>query len=418
MLAEPSAPPATPAALQPTGWFFETPAQRRVWARQRFFEDGVRPTGLVSEAVIQSWSRCLQARRSPDRMPEFNPVTASRLHTVLTRHRSLLAAIGDELRALQQALAGGPAVALLADAQGVVLHTSHAPDAAQCPVLARAARVGVQLSEASVGTNAPDLALRSGALSVVCGAEHFAEAAQAVHCAAQPVRGADGRVVAVLNLSTEGRDFAFDAAAVVTLYARAIENRLLLAEPGLALLLRLQMQPALLDSALAGLIGVDADGALRWRNAAARSLLGADADAAAPEQALGLGWNALQQRADHGGAQALTLPSGLQVWLQVLRAAPAHRASAAAPPPVGAASPAAGAAALHAAADPAPAPAATEPPASLRDKHRALVEQTLQACGGNVSAAARRLGVSRGLIYRHRQDRGVGDGGAGTPATA
>lgn len=411
MLAEPPAVSAIRAAPQPTGWFFQTPAQRRAWARQRFFEDGVRPTGLVSEAVIQSWSRCLQARQSPARMPEFRPVTVSRRHTVLTRHHALLATVDDELRALQQALAGGPAVALLADAQGVVLHTSHAPDAAQCPVLARAARVGVELSEASVGTNAPDLALRSGALSVVCGAEHFADAARAVHCAAKPVRGADGRIVAVLNLSTEGRDFAFDAAAVVRLYASAIENRLLLAEPGLSLVLRLQMQPALLDSALAGLIGLDAAGALRWCNAAARRLLGADAAVVAPEQALGLGWAALQQRADRGGAEALTLPSGLQVWLQVLRAALDRPAAHAGLAPPGAAPCAAAAAPAPAAAtaDPTPAdaPADAEPPASLRDKHRALVEQTLQACGGNVSAAARRLGVSRGLIYRHRRPVGA-----------
>ena len=44
----------------------------------------------------------------------------------------------------------------------------------------------------------------------------------------------------------------------------------------------------------------------------------------------------------------------------------------------------------------APAPAAT-----LRDNDRHLIVQTLQACEGNVSKAARKLGVSRGLIYRH-----------------
>jgi len=37
----------------------------------------------------------------------------------------------------------------------------------------------------------------------------------------------------------------------------------------------------------------------------------------------------------------------------------------------------------------------------LRDNDRHLIQQTVQACDGNVSKAARTLGVSRGLIYRH-----------------
>ena len=45
-------------------------------------------------------------------------------------------------------------------------------------------------------------------------------------------------------------------------------------------------------------------------------------------------------------------------------------------------------------------------PGGLRETQRDLVRRVLQACGGNVSAAARQLGVSRGLVYRHR-------GGAG-----
>jgi transcriptional regulator of acetoin/glycerol metabolism len=36
----------------------------------------------------------------------------------------------------------------------------------------------------------------------------------------------------------------------------------------------------------------------------------------------------------------------------------------------------------------------------LRASNRELIERTLQECGGNVSKAARKLGVSRGVIYR------------------
>jgi transcriptional regulator of acetoin/glycerol metabolism len=38
---------------------------------------------------------------------------------------------------------------------------------------------------------------------------------------------------------------------------------------------------------------------------------------------------------------------------------------------------------------------------TFRTANRQLILETLKDCGGNVSHAARRLGVSRGLIYRH-----------------
>ena len=46
-------------------------------------------------------------------------------------------------------------------------------------------------------------------------------------------------------------------------------------------------------------------------------------------------------------------------------------------------------------------PTATLTSGTLRDSDRHLVSHTVQACGGNVSKAARSLGVSRGLVYRH-----------------
>ena len=46
-----------------------------------------------------------------------------------------------------------------------------------------------------------------------------------------------------------------------------------------------------------------------------------------------------------------------------------------------------------------PAMAAT-PASTLAEHDQAHVLRTLDDCGGNIAAAARRLGVSRGLLYR------------------
>ena len=92
---------ATTCAVMPTtaiaGPFFNTPLQRTRLARERFFEQGQRPTGMVSEAVIQSWTRCLANGLQPQRWPEFEPVTRARTKAVLERGQPLLRFAAPEL---------------------------------------------------------------------------------------------------------------------------------------------------------------------------------------------------------------------------------------------------------------------------------------------------------------------------------
>ena len=52
----------------PRQLFASTPAQRVALARQQFFEEGVRPSGLVGEAVIQSWMRCSRTHTDRQRI--------------------------------------------------------------------------------------------------------------------------------------------------------------------------------------------------------------------------------------------------------------------------------------------------------------------------------------------------------------
>ena len=284
--------------------FFNTPAQRLSLARERFFERGERPTGLVSEAVIQSWMRCLHQRMEPQRPVVFEPVTASRVQSVLRRNRHLLQAGAAELQQLQQALAGTPVAALLIDAQGVVMHSTWQQPRVDTPVMNIASRIGVNLSEAAVGTTAPGVAAHGAHTVTVEGGEHFAHVIHGMQCAAAPVRDARGRLVAVLDLSCEGRSFGFDAAQLVERYARGIENRLLCLQAPQQVVVRLQLDAALLHSPWAGLVGVDGNGQVDWLNAAAAALLGQPSHWSVPlglaaEAVLGLSAAAL-----HGACRA------------------------------------------------------------------------------------------------------------------
>ena len=382
----------TRAAHLPAQPFFSTPQQRLALARQRDFEDGVRPSGLVSESVIQSWSRCVQERRDPFERVAFDPVTPSRVHSALVRSRLLLEAAAADLDQLEQTLAGTTCNAILTDPQGVVVHsTRSAGDPTDQVLLPLARRVGVSLDEAHIGTGAPGVTLRTEQPSLVLGAEHFFGHMQHLHCAAAPIRDVHGRVAAVLDLTSEWRPFGFDAGAVVSVYATTIENRLLCAQSTEHLVVHLQTTPGLLGTPLEGLVGIDARGRIAWVNGVAARLL---ALVLAPgetehtvDSVFGLDANALARLSRSEGAAAHRLPSGLKVWLEARLQARD------------------GAPRVHAASPAAPAPTPVALP-TLRDNDNHLIARTVRECGGNVSKAARRLGVSRGLVYRHLKQAG------------
>lgn len=389
---------ATPAS--PPQPFFTTPEQRLALARERYFEEGIRPSGIVSESVIQSWSRCLQRHRDPNEPIAFEPVTESRVRSALARSRTLLETAQAELRQLETTLAGTACTVLLTDPHGVVVHAAR-PRVHHDEVLMRlAGRVGVNLDEDCIGTNAPGLTARTGLPSVVLGAEHFFGCVQVMRCAAAPIRNVRGEIAGVLDVSSESRPFGFDAAAVVGIFATAIENRLMRAQSTEHIVVHLQTSPSLLNTPMEGLVGVAGDGRIDWANGVASRLLGIApvGSGLSAEAVFGLGLAGLAALTRRPDSTPQRLPSGLNVWVSARmqsRDGAGHSVHVGRPDvrPITAtaeaASPAA-AAAPKSCAD-----------GSLRRSSRHLIVQTLEAYGGNVSRAAKQLGVSRGLIYRH-----------------
>ena len=400
------------AAGLPAQPFFSSPGQRVALARERFFDSGDRPTGLVSEAVIQSWTRCMAARRSPQRSVAFEPVTRSTLNAAMERNRSLLDAAGVDIRGLEIALAGTASRVVLTDAMGVVVHATRGQPGADEPVLKLAARLGVNLSEAHVGTNALAVVVKTGDAVTVLGAEHYHEAVHPLYCAAAPIRDGRGRLAGVLDLTVEARPFSFDAAALVGVYATMIENRLLQASASRQLVLQFQVCSSMLGSPLQALVGIDSSGRLAWHNGTAQRLLGLQRKPALPtlplpfaEAVFGTDTQQLLARCGQEQPTPLRLPNGLTVWLRAR--APVDAAAHELETPAAGGQAAAAAAAAGAAA-PGPAAAAAAPmaasgPSTLNQATGAMIVRTLAECGGNISLAARRLGVSRGLLYRHLQ---------------
>lgn len=381
----------------PSGPFFSTLEQRIALARERFFEDGVRPSGLVPELVVQSWTRCVGARRRPREGLALEPVTKARIETALARNRLLLQVARDDLSQLDALLAGTTCEAMLLGHDGVIVHAMPM-EQREGALLPHVARVGVDLDETIIGTGAPSVAARSGKVCVVRGAEHFFDGMSTMYCAAAPIRSSHGKVIGILNIASEGEMFRFDAASVVKLYATTIENRLLIAQSRNQLLLRFQASPTLLNTPLEGLACVAEDGRVLWLNQTGSNFIGCErvpGQSAHIEEMFGLNVEGLLSRSQSELAMPQRLPSGLTLWMQVRQE---QRPQASIDQDCSSTT-------LIPPAEPAVAP--STPAAKLHDINRALIESKFLECKRNISKTARELGVSRGLMYRRLRDWGL-----------
>lgn len=395
----------SPRTGPPAQLFFSTPEQRAALARERFFEEGDQPTGLVNEAVLQSWSRCNAAgKRTGDRITA-EPVSALRLDAALRHSRLLRAAASPGLSRLETALAGTASQILLTNAQGMIICIGQRSPCAAESALPALARLGMDLSESTLGTTAPGIVSATGKGCSVLANEHFNEAILGIQCAAAPIHDVEGRLAGVLDLSVEGRGFGFDAYTLIASYARDIENRLLQLQSDDMLVLAFHADAGLLGTPLEALAGIDGHGTVRWTNGTGARLTGAERGLPALD-VLGCPLHALVALARHPGPHALRLPNGLAVWCSARLQAP-DGAAALTPAPF-----APPAQALPPADLPQPAAALT-----LEQAQAESIARALEAAGGKVARAARALGVSRGVIYRHLQrNQGVPAPASGTPS--
>jgi transcriptional regulator of acetoin/glycerol metabolism len=417
--------------------FFNTRADRLQLARRRYFEEGITPVGVIDEAIFHSWARCQRIHNTASGDVAFQPVTASRTHLAMQKSRQLLQAWQEELPQLESILGTTSCAAMLTDASGVLIGASCAGRSHE-ELMPVATRLGVDLSEEAVGTTAPGIVARTGQPHAVLGGEHFFDGVKAMNCAAAPIRDTQGKVAGVLDLSSEAIPFGFDAASVVGLFAAALENRILIAQSRDHLVLRLQVAPSLLDSSMVGLVGISDSGQLAWANGVASKLLGLVSSdfglaTVSAESALATPLRALAAL-PRSGAETIRLRNGLQVWVRAeMRAHDGrenlHAVSSSAcafqclESPTGECPEDASGKACHAGAvaaastlqaqDAVPTHSAATVLSSvhntitLRDTDRDVIQRTVDECGGNIAKAAKKLQVSRGLIYRRLKDESL-----------
>ena len=356
-------------------------------ARQAVLAEGVELTDALVSAwldrtwIVQSWRRCLARGARPEAPVVFDAVPRHAGAHAADMHADLLAAARPELQRLAAQIAPIRYFALLTDARGTVIDTAGAIDHRNRATHA-IARVGVDLSESSIGTSAIGAALAEHAPVWLHRGEHFFNDTAVYSCAGAPLFGPDGACLGMLDVTGVDAPERPELQYLVARSAQGIEDALVLARPH-ALRLHLAWPAGWRVAGGgegAGLLCLDVDGQVTGANATARQMLPAlHGLAHGPPHASDLFALPWAQLFDLGRRQgeAATLPlwSGLRVQV-----------------------------AAQAAADhPAPgAPAMARPgtPRSLKAVEADLIHQAVRQAGGRVADAARALGVSRATVYR------------------
>lgn len=344
----------------------------------------------------------------------MDPVRPSHVQGLMHRNRDLLLAATAELSQLEASLAGCGCRVLLTNGDGLIMHSTRVSGSTQQTTLDVACRLGVNLSEDRLGTTAPGIVLHTGQPTTVTAHEHYYDHFAGLYCAASPIRDRFDRLAGVLDVSTEHRSFGFDAASVVGMFATSIENRLLQSQSQQHVVVHFQTTPALLDTPLQGLAGLDSSGRVEWLNTVASRLLirprNPDMDC---EELFGVALEDLLSRTCLDAPSLLPMPGGLCVWIRVkvqwldgLMPGRGHAlATKAEPAPVLAEPQRAPEPGLGGAS---PSEDGASGVSSLADNQQRLILATLERLGGNVARTARELGVSRGMIYRHLRKHPAG----------
>lgn len=342
---------------------------------------------LTQTWIERSWRRCLASGKRPEQAVSFDALPAAARRRTEEANHSLAKAARPVMQTLGQAMASTRYFAILTNAEGVVVDMNGPIDRRD----RRAdliCRIGVNLSEDSVGTTAIGAALAELQPVWLHRGEHFFNAHADYSCAGAPFFGADGRCAGMLDLTGVDAEERPELRHLVTQAARQIENALAQSRQH-ALVLRLNWSRQQLGDDADGLVCLDADGWVSGCNSAARQMLHAFRPGS-PTHCSELFALPLEMLFDSAkqNADALEVPlwSGLRLQMLVLRAGASARARGHA---------------VHFRAAPWVPLAATSPAQlPLKDVEDALIRKAVSEARGNVALAAQTLGISRATVYR------------------
>lgn len=227
---------------------------------------------LLPKEISASWQRCLEAGLDPQAIPRTAMLDAAELRRRLDSAGYVYHLARAEMETLYHQIAGSNFMIAYADADGVVLDTL-SDDAFGASADGRQILHGSVWTEKVAGTNALGTAAALQQSIIIHGAEHFFSCYRPISCAAAPIRDPAGRVIGLLDASSDCASRQSHTLALVQMAAAHIENGLFGREMRSNLVLGIHPRAEFLGTISAGMIAVDESGIITAVNARAGALL-------------------------------------------------------------------------------------------------------------------------------------------------
>ena len=241
-----------------------TPQLRQ--ARLQLVEQGIFPAPAIDALVSRSWQRSLAAGLSPiGRLDCHDNLAGTHLQRARTLNHDLISHSEPVMEYLFEQVSHSHSMVILADAQGVLMHTLGDLD-----FLNKAERValrcGASWAENQRGTNAIGTALAETHDVEINGAEHYLDRNGFLTCVAAPILSAQGKLMGILDISGDHRSRHPHTLGLVSTAARMIENSLVLSACRQHILLQLHSRPEGIGCVAQGMLAFTEDGWLVGAN--------------------------------------------------------------------------------------------------------------------------------------------------------
>jgi transcriptional regulator of acetoin/glycerol metabolism len=344
---------------------------RLIDAKRELLRGGTFKDPVIPASLWESWQRSHgHGVQSGDRKlvaPDYPQ------YLINDADRHLSAIVGQEIDAIWDSFGGENWVVYCTNADGLIIRTCHGTNPMS---RAFALHVGRRIQECDIGTTAPGCALHEKRPVTLIGAEHYLDEFSHLFCCAVPLWGPWGEMVGVINITGSEEFKCRLVEKKLTTAAVKIENRLFIEAHSANNLFKIHYDADFIDTHLAGLVAINAFGDILSMTRTALEMLDFI-------DVFNTRWNIADLFMDNfvpdeGYCLRASLKNGIVFYSKAC--------------PLGA---------TGALSD----NATVRIDGSLRNLSEVHMLETLKRASGNISQAARILGVSRNTLYRALQKK-------------
>jgi transcriptional regulator of acetoin/glycerol metabolism len=240
-------------------------------ARALLVREGTLPSRFFTPEIRASWKRCFDKGLDPFSEPQPAQIYSAELSKLRDEHGLVRRLANIEMGNLHRQIAGSNFSILFADSDGIIL--DHIVDDSCATHNAGRTSPGHIWKEEINGTNALGLVSATQQPSIVHGNEHFFEAYNGLTCAAAPIFGPFGKMVGIIDATSNCQSRQRHTLVLVRMSCMTIENGLFRNRHKDDLIFEFHNRREFLGTLQSAMLAFDENGFLREPNRQAQLFL-------------------------------------------------------------------------------------------------------------------------------------------------